>query len=679
MIHRHVEPYREVTPFAEDMTDDYKEEAYECHAKLVEMGGRPTRPVLENPAGKAVYKEKEGIIHILDEHGTLTCTLAYDMSPLHHHWTRESVRFSDELDRWKEFQDYQHRNPQLSPLQTAFDTVDVDRSLKAILLRLNAWREFEVYHQCKVDNRMMLTWRNRQSLARLFEKEATSELLGEQALDRHLDEDAISEPPASKQEIQSNIGGWLEELYPRQMDYEASQKQLTCIEDQAFEILSEASASLEGAPLLCQQLEKKMEEQTNCVYQQLLLLEARPSHAPQPSSSTALFVQRILHWESETRRLLKEHREWRIFLRWRRSQANANTSVNAEEQQSNKCHVDLALWFDYVTYQESEVNKAKSWVSCWQRLQRSVVKEIEDLTKAGEPTPGGTIESTRTYVERFQQDVRTAEARLRSAQQQLADLSLQYAPSAAQEGTRRGIKSQKPLPSAPNPDAFGSRFTDQENLDSRTSPKKARRPSPTHETSGSVHPSIVPGQVGGKGAKKGNTDKGQLVPVPDTVILDQGIRNDDIPMTDVPDRSQPHDAIGEGQGVEPMDTFLSGVKDPPMIDATDPVNTNSHSASGVDAKGRGTSAIRTLALPVHQIPTSRKTRATTKLDQAISSRVSKITGKKSIKKAKAFTERQTMTLLNAGSINNSSKDPPSFRRSERLKEKSEAPATISPP
>lgn len=679
MIHRHVEPYREVTPFDEDITDNYKENAYECHDKLVEMGGRPTRPVLEKPAGKAVYKEKEGIILILDEHGKLTCTLAYDMSPLHYHWTEECVRFSDELDRWKEFQDYQYSNPQLSPLQTAFDMADVDWSLKAILLRLNAWREFEVYHQCKVDDRMMLTWRNRQTLARLFEKETTSEFLSEQALDRHLDEEATSELAASKQEIQSNIGRWLEELYPRQRNYEASQKQLTCIEDQAFEMLSEASASLEGAPLLCQQLENKMEQQTNGVYQELLLLEARPSHAPQPPSSTALFVQRILQWESETRRLLKEHREWRIFLRWRRSPANANTSVNTEEQQSNKRHGDLALWFDYVTYQESEVNKARSWVSCWQRLQRWVVKEIEDLTKAGEPTPGGTIESTRTYVERFQQDVRSAEARLRSAQQQLADLSLQHAPSAAQEDTRRGNKCQQSLLSALNPDAFGSRFTDQENLDSRTSPKKAHRPSPTHETSGSVHPSIIPSQVGGKRAKKGNTDEGQLVSVPDTVIPDRGLLNDDIPMTDAPDRSHPHKTIGKGEGVEPIDTFLGGVKDPPMIDAADPVNTNSHSASEVDSKGRGTSAIRTLALPVQQIPTSRKTRAATKLDQAISSRVSKITGKKSIKKAKAFTERQTMTLLNAGSINNFSKDPPSFRRSERLKEKSEAPATISPP
>lgn len=665
MIHRNVESYREVTPFGQDMTEDYRETAYEYHDTLVEMGGRPTRSVLDKPVGKVVYKKEEGIIDILDEHGKLTCTLEHDMSPMHHHWTKESSRFEEELDRWKEFQDYQRKNPHLSPLNTSFDIRDVDLSLKAILLRLNEWREFEVYHQCKVNDALMSTWASRQALTKLFQEKATSDRAG------------------SNPNIQSMIDRWLERLFPRQMALDACQKQLTCIESQAFEMLSEASASLEGAPLLCLQLEKKMEEQANAIYQDLELLEARPSRPAQASLPTSPYVQRILHWKSETSRLLKERREWKIFLKWRRNQASASTSVSTEEQQPNSRHVDPALWFDYVTYQQSQLDKARSWVDCWRGLQRSTEKQIETLTKAGIPTLGGSIKSIQKYVERFQQDVRTAEAQLRSAQQYFAELSSQQIPPAAHEGTQQSTDCQQLPPSAHGSDASGSRFNEREHLNLRVSPTKAHRPSSTHKVPGSVHPSSIPGRVRKMRAKKGNTERGQPISVSHTIVSDQVILDDDIQMPDPPNYSYPHEAIREDEGAEPIDALMSGIKDTMMVDAGSPVNTSPPRISKVDSKSRGARAVKEAALPTHRIPTSRKTRSATNLNQAISNRIlnkaHKKTDKKPAKNAKTFTEQQTIALLNTALTSHSSTESPSLRRSERLKKKAAAPAVVSPP
>lgn len=666
MIRRYPTPSRDVTPFEEDMTDYFKESAYRYHDTLIEMGGRPTRPVLEQPAGKAVYREQEGRIDILDEHGKLTCTLGYDMSPTHHHWTEECSRFEEELDGWKEFQSYQRNNPQPSPLETAFDLRDTDQALKAALVRLNEWREFEVYHEDKVNTALMATWRNERVLRRLFEEEAMSD-----PIEQLFHEEAISVRPLS--EIQSKIGTWLEQLYPKQRALEASQKQLTCIEKQGFEILSEVCARLEGAPLLCQQLEKKMEEQTHGVYQELELLKARPSRAAQVSSSTASSVQRILHWKSETSRLMKECREWKMFLKWRKRQTIEITSVTAEEQASNGRRLDPTIWLDYVTYREAEVDKARSYVVCWQRLQRSAEKRFKYLTKAGIPTLGGCVESIQRMVERFQQDARTAEAQLRSAQQQLAELSLQQASSASQGGTNQSPIEQRLPPSPPDSNETGSRPDARDHFDFRIFPTNAHRPLPADEVSESVHPSSIPNQIGFK-REKGNVDKGQLSTVAEDGLPDQVTFDEDIQMTDVTDDPYLHEVVGEGKGAESTDTHMSDVKDP-----VNSVNPGSPLAPKLRSKGRNTRATRKSSLIIHQVSTSRKTRSATKLDQAISNRIPKSIGKKPAKKVKVFTEHQTETLLNAASISYPpTTEPPTLRRSERLRKQAEVLANMSP-
>ncbi|KAF6241782.1 hypothetical protein HO173_000494 [Letharia columbiana] len=110
-----------------------------------------------------------------------------------------------------------------------------------------------------------------------------------------------------------------------------------------------------------------------------------------------------------------------------------------------------------------------------------------------------------------------------------------------------------------------------------------------------------------------------------------------------------------------------------MSDIEDPVTTSPPPAYNMSIKGHGSRAKRKSRLPVDQVPTSRKTRSATKLDQDTSDRVLKDTDKKSVRKEKGFSERQTMALLNTASTNGSSTgSSPSPRRSQRLKEKAAA-------
>ena len=640
MTHRDRTRCREETPFYEDMIDYFEGAAYDYHDTLVKLGGRPTRPVLEKPAGKAVYKEKEGRIDIIDENGKLTCTLGYDMSPIYHHWTEECSRFEKELDRWKEFQDYRRNNPQLLPLETAFDVSGTDQPLKEMLARLNEWRIFQVYHQDKVNTALMSTWRNERVLGHLFREEEMSD-----PLEQLFQEEPFSDRSIS--EIQSEIGTWLEQLYPGQLALEASQKQLMCIENQGFEMLSEICASLEGMPLLCQKLEKKILDQTNRVYQELQLLEARPSLVAQVSSNTASFDQRVHHWNSETSRLLKELLEWKVFLKWRKRQANADTLVTAEEQVLSGRHMDSAIWLDYVTYRKTEVDKARSYVGCWQRLRKSEEKSLEYRKKAGIPTLGGSVESIQKDVERFQRDVGAAEAQLRSAQQQLTDL----------------------LPS----DVSGSRTDDRERSEFRVSPTVAHQTLPTYGISESIHTYSIPNQTEDK-REKGNDNEGHQLTVSEAGLPDQVIYDDDIQMTDVTGDPCLHEVVGEGKGAEFIGTLMSDVEDP-----VNPVSTGSPLALGGESKSRNTRVTRKSSLLIQQVPATRKTRSATKLDQAISSRTPKTIGKKPAKKVKVFTENQTETLLNAASTSSPPTiEPASLRRSDRLRKKAEVLANMSP-
>lgn len=647
MIYRHAAPYREVSPFDEEFTEDYKRHAYNYHDTLIEMGGRPTRPVLEKPAGNAVYEKDE--IRIMDNHGGFQGTIAIDENLTHHHWTEECDRFYKELERWKEFRDHQRDTEDQPLLKTAIDPENTDQRLVKVLVRLNDWREFQHYQQVKVGRAAMLTWKVTRALEKIARKEAVSD-------------EATSSP-----KTQYTIDTCLDQLFIRQQGLETSEMQLTWIESQIAEILSEACASLQATFPLQRQLEMNLEQQANAYHQKLEALEARPDASVRSPHQSAGFAQRLCHWGSEICRLMKELWEWKIFLRWRKTKPFTSQTGTHEEQESSGRSSDLQIWVDYVAYRRYQLDRTQSWVASWQRLLKSNEDDMETASKGlALLVLQDSTATVRANVKKFQQDIHTAEFRLRLAEQQLAELSSHESSSAPAQVTQQNTGHPRLPPSSLESKSPESIPGDLKLTDLGSSPTKV------HRLSGSTNSPIsgIPGSVQ---PSKGKINEKQPVTVADVLVPNQVILDDAIQLTDTAENSYPHEAFGEHEGARSVDIWRSSVEGTLMSDIEDPVTTSPPPAYNLSIKGRGSRAKRKSRLPVDQVPTSRKTRSATELDHDTSDRVLKDTDKKSVRKKKGFSERQTMALLSTASTNGSSTgSSPSLRRSQRLKEKAAA-------
>lgn len=632
-------------------------DAHIYHDTLVEMGGRPTRTVLEKPAWKANYEKDQ--IRIVNNDGELECTLGPDMDILCYHWSKECSRFLEELDQWKEFKDWQRRIEHQPLLSIPFDPENIDERLLNILVRLNDWREFQHYQQVKVGRAAMKTWSLNQMIRNNLRKKATSD-------------------EADCAKLQFQLSDCLHDLYSRQRNLEDSEKQLTWIENQIPEILSEACTSLDDAFPLRPKFEMKLEHQANAFYQDLKTLEAIPDHSVQPPRQSAGFAERICHWSSEISRLMQERWEWKIFLKWRRNQPSISKAANSEEQGSGGRSSDLYIWTDHIAYRKFELERTQNWVVGWQCL----LKLKEDRMKAPPEGPGllilqDSFEMVRSYVEKFTQDILTAETQLRLAEQRLAELSSQQFSSAAVQVTQQSTGHPQLPPSPPESDPMENMPENCQLPESSSFPTKAYQAKGSSEphTSGILGPVQqveVPSTDRGSRAEKSNIDKDQSVSVADGVVSDQVMVNDDIQMTDAASDSYRHETVKEDKDLGLKDPLLAGVDHKSMTDVGDP---GSAPAPEVNLKVRSTAGIRKRPLPVDQVPTSRKTRSVTKLN---SNKILKSKNKKQAKKAIPFTKHRSTALLKSPPTNNPTR-PNTLRRSERLKERIPASAFSSLP
>ena len=408
-MHREASPYREVTPFDGDLLDDYISRAHEYHDKLVELGGRPTRSVLEQPTGKAIHLETE--IRILDDHGELQGTIAADENLTLDHWTRESARFQEELEQWEGFRDYQSRMESKPLLRVAFDSGSTDLWLVETLTRLNDWREFQNYQQVKVGKAAMSTWSTTRYMARIRLQEAESD-----------------DPSSYK----SDLTDGFEQLFTGKGALESSQTKLTWIKGQVSDLLSEACASSDASNRLQLQLELKLEEQAVAFDQELRRLEARTDPPLQSPRDSADSIQRICHWASEVTRLIDEHWEWKIFLKWRRMQPHAETTEDIDDSSS------LRIWVDFVSYRRHELARVRSWTESWERLLLYNEHQVKTTSKEqGLAILEGTNVGIRADIHTFQQDIHSAELQLRSAEQLLVKLRLEESRTPPFQNTRQ--------------------------------------------------------------------------------------------------------------------------------------------------------------------------------------------------------------------------------------------------
>lgn len=658
MIDRHAAPYREDTPTDEEWLENYKRAAYKHHDTLIGMGGRPTRKVLEEPAGKAVYGKDE--IRIFDEHGEPQGTVALDENLTVHHWKTECVRFEEELDRWKEFRDYQPDMKVYPLLQCTFDPSNMDQRLVKILVMLNDWREFQYYYQrVKVGDALMLTWQSKRDMKKI------------------MDEEDMPQDFTSSSKIACSLEECLGQAFPGQRDLNTSQKQLAWIESQIPEILTESCASLEADPLLHRQLEMKLEQQANNFNQELESLEARPVRSLQPPHQSARSGQRICHWGAETTRLMQEREEWKIFMGWRKRQLSTEDAAITAEQVPSERSSDLRIWTDYVAYRRYQVDRSRPWLAGLQTLLKIRKKQMKTTPRDQLFMLEMANSWLRADMEKCQHDIHTAELRVRSAEEQLAELSSQrLSPAAVQITLQSNRHPQLPLiPPRSEPTKLVPGSSNLIHLSS--SPIKVLRTkistnSPVGEIPHSPQPSNVPKEGRNIAAKENKVYKKQPVNV-----RNKAKANDDTQMMEAPIHAGLEEATGDGERVEVIHAPKSDAGEVVMMDAEEPIDTCSRIASEVRSKCRSTRISRKSSLPIHQAPTSKKTRSAKKLDQTISGRVLKPAVKKPVRKAKAFTDRQNMALLSPTLVEGSPTISPPCRKSQRLRDKAAAPSLTS--
>ena len=662
-MYRDVAQSREATPTDEDMLEYYIRDAYKYHDLLLEMGGRPTRAVLKEPTGKAIYEHDE--IRIVDDRGELHGTIAPNENLTVHHWIKECARFEEELDRWQKFRDYQQVTELEPLLKASFDPENTDQRLVKILVGLNDWREFQYYLQAEICRVTVLTWKSTRHMESIMREEATSD------------------EPAASPGVQNGLEICYRQVFPQQVTLENLQIQLAWAESQILEILAEACSLLEAACPLQRQLEMKLEKQVNALNQELMSLEARPDCLTQAPHQSAGLAQRIDYWGSEMTRLMAEHWEWKMFLAWRKPKPYTEESTKNGEQETNGRLSDLQIWVDHVAYRKYQLDRTRSWVAGWVRLQRLRENDINTTTRdRGLSILENTISQIQAYVKKFQQDIHTAELQVRSAEQHLAKLSSQRFSPATVRITQQSDKHPQ-LPLSPP----GSELTDSIPEDPKIV-SLSSSPTQVHRLRGSSksHSNGIPDWVKSSNVpKKGrrtravgkNINKRQPATVADVVAPDQAVVDNEIRMRDAPDYPYPGEAVGEGEGAESTDRPTSDIKDTLMADIQAPVNDCSPVASEVNSKSRGTRIFRRLPSPTEQALTSRKTRPAKKLE--ISSRVLKNLGKKPARKTEAFTDQQTTALLSAAFVKDSPKGSLPPRRSQRLKEKAANPPFQSPP
>ena len=475
-------------------------------------------------------------------------------------------------------------------------------------------------------------------------------------------------PPSSA--AHDVIYPWLFAFNRNQESIKAAKQQLKWIKDQWPKVVAEALASMSMAPETQSSLELKFSRQAFAVFSVIQKLGGRPSHAViLPDDSMDIF-DRILHWSSETSKFMEELLHWKHFLKWQRGEPGEKSKIQWGEYQCPKLKSGLELSAEFEKFRQLEHESALTWLKCWQRIVRWHEEEIKTpqchaisaKLFPGHSPPGflyRDAEAARSHVRDSEQKIVDAAARLDTAKQE-------HARSIRGE---TGIEcAKKPFLPAPSLSNLSSMQSSQLSIPSPSSPSShssQQSVSPqlpqTSQSTPSPQSSVRTRQGRGLSDKSSSADKQrrrsnkknarkkegkirnidteqQALP---TFLSDSHIveDDDDIPMETAPEDAPSLESIEQSCGVKPEDTVMTEVEDPP-----NPI------LSQLPQPSRPIPNTKSKKSPViAQRPTPRRTRSAIKLDQAPESRVLKNTNKKPAKKAKAFTEQQAMTLLDAAS------------------------------
>lgn len=133
------------TPDTEDLTVKFEVDAYKAHDRLIELGGRPTRPVRPKPIWETTLVD--GKLFFTDsDTGEEKCHEEKLYS--FYYWDTENSKFGRELARWQDFRKSQHKAHKSSRIKGTVSHLPPEEYEEPVTkgwIRLRDWQEFQAW------------------------------------------------------------------------------------------------------------------------------------------------------------------------------------------------------------------------------------------------------------------------------------------------------------------------------------------------------------------------------------------------------------------------------------------------------------------------------------------------------------------------------------------------------
>lgn len=648
----------------------YEIRAKQAYDEIIEISGRPTRPLRLQPTWNITHRD--GLAYITDTNGKHLRTLLSTIDPMSDHWSNEREHFNEELDMWLKFQKYQQGVQHLNRLETDLELDNTDAGLIKVLTQLNEWQELEKFQRLVIGDDVS------------FKEKCRSDFLWITSWDTDKDPQTISM-------VHNAIDTWLRRMDRCQEYLEASKNRLEWIKSAWPNVVAEAVDMISKTPELQPVLEATFRTQTHAAFTTILKLGGRPSHAVNPPDKSMDDLDRILYWTSETSKYTEELSDWKKFLNWRQQNLGDSPTTKEQEFRYPKFKSSPDYFAAFENFRSFEYEIALTWLKCWQRVVRWYEEEM-GIKKSKDPS--SFPPALGSYAKAARLRVRESEQELADAAMRLEKSKREHGHALSQHGQTTGgeiivTQAQKPSPSTTPLPKLESSHSSQ----SSSSPPQLSLSPPSPQSSQSSQPSQPPpspkrlckglcedrspsvkssfaqkrhlrSREGVKKwrAKKGKTNTEQQAHPTFSLSPHKVHEEDDTQMTDTSEDSAPVEVIHENERAESEDTVMTDFED----------SDNHNPLSSAVSHSRLITNTASLELPTVncQSPTLRKTRSATKLDQAFSGEGPKELGK-------TFTGQPMMELSNAASKTISPTGSPPLRRSERRMEKAAASAAIT--
>ena len=613
----------------------WKARAEHDYEKIIEMGGRPTRPIRAHVDWGT--RVTDSTSHYRNEYERKNVLTREEMIPedarfVARHWAKEANAWLGELSRWQKFKQAQHAYHQCDRSELDLELENTDVALFEALSKLNDWQEYQLMNQTEVHK-----------AERMYE-------LCQQGIVRTHGAMVVASSADAMLQFEEPQVGWMSYMKEAQERLETSTKELSWVKTQWPDVIAEACSLVAAAPkVLEQQFEAKFERQTKAIYRTLQKKGARPSHAVHAPDENASLTQRIQHWVSQSSALDQELWEWRIFMAWRRHIRDSGNMDQQGRRVLSEGDSRSELFQDFVKYQQYEFNKTISWVDCWRHQARNhrkanirrlrckrcmssselfwtcvcAMDHYED-NKENE-VPGA--EEAETYAVQAEGNVYVAVKRLEEAKQKLQEILAESSPPSTSviPPANSKIQISSTPPKLPSPAAVQKSRISSKQMGSggdryrRSKKERARRREANLAKANTKQHALRKASLNSNNLDEDDEDTQMSNDAEDPSPIEIKEKpnqkdSENVVMTDAEDRTDRLPSSPPGSHPGPN----------PQMDYTNVASSSSQS------------------------PISRRTRSATKPGQISSGKVLKKPGKnKPTKKSKVFTDLQQMALLNA--------------------------------